>query len=252
MQYFYCYKITNLINGKIYIGKAVNVDERWRKHKVAAKRQDSNDYSHLHRAMNSYGFDNFKIEVIDEFLTEEESLAAEIRYIELFDSINREIGYNLTKGGEGSSGFRHTTESRLKMSQTKKDMNLVGENNPFYGQHHTPESRQRMSEVHIEYFKDHEHPWIGRNHTDETKEKMSLSAIGREVSLETKKKISNTNKGDTRFITGAKLSEDNVIEIKKLLINPDITHKEIAQKFGVSRATITLISLGKTWSHIKI
>lgn len=251
-QKFYCYKITNLANNKIYIGKAISVDERWRKHKVAAHRQDPNDYSYLHRAMNKYGFENFIIEIIDEYLNEEESLQAETQFIKLFNSNNRDIGYNLTEGGEGSSGFKHSLESRQKMSQTKMAINLSGDNNPFYGQHHTEESRFKMSEFQREYFKTHEHPWMGRSHTDETRQKISFSAIGREVSLETRKKISETNKGNIRFITASKLSESDVTEIKNLLLNSDITHKEIAKKFGVSRAAITLINNGKTWSHIKI
>lgn len=251
-QKFYCYKITNLSNNKIYIGKAVNVGERWRKHKVSANRQDPNDYFYLHRAMNKYGFDQFKIEIIGEYLNEEESLQREIQFIKLFNSNNREIGYNLTEGGEGSSGFKHSVESRQKMSQTKIDMNLSGENNPFYGQKHTSESKFKMSLFQKEYFKTHKHPWTGRSHTDETRQKISFSSIGKEISLEPRKKISKTNKGDTRFITTSKLSESNVTEIKNLLLTSDLTHKEIAEKFSVSRTTITLINNGKTWSHIKI
>lgn len=251
-QRFYCYKITNLLNGKIYIGKAVDVNERWRKHKVAAVRQDSNDYSYLHRAMNKYGFDNFKIEIIAEFQTEKESLDAETRFIKSFNSNSREVGYNLTEGGEGSSGFRHTPESRQKMSQTKIEMDLSGDRNPFYGIHHTNDSKKKMSESHIEYYQTHDHPWQGRKHTEETVRLMSLAATGRKLSIEVRQKMSDDRKGNPRYISTPKLLESDVVEIKKLLLNPDITQKEIARRFGVSRATITMISLGKTWSHIKI
>src|SRR5271157_311496 len=100
---FYCYKISNLVNGKIYIGKAEDIRQRWSRHKSAAKRQEPNDFSILHRAMLKHGFDNFIIEQLSEHETEEEALAQEILLIKQYQSMNREIGYNLTEGGEGSS-----------------------------------------------------------------------------------------------------------------------------------------------------
>ena len=107
---FYVYKITNLINGKIYIGKTNNVNNRWKRHKLAAIKKYANDYSSLHRAINKYGFDYFNIEIIETFNLEEDSLLAEIKYIELYNSNNKNIGYNLTNGGEGSTGYKHTPE----------------------------------------------------------------------------------------------------------------------------------------------
>ena len=49
------------------------------------------------------------------------------------------------------------------------------------------------------------------------------------------------------------LSVENVIEIKKLLRDsPQLTHKEISKKFGVSRGLVSFISRGVAWGHVNI
>lgn len=144
---FYIYKITNLINLKIYIGKTKNIRVRWNSHKTATRAKRANDYSYLHRAMSKHGFDNFKVEEIDQFEDESEALAAEIKYIAEYDSMNREIGYNRTEGGDGVSGYKYSEEDKKKMSDRRKGK-YIGENNWFYGKEHSDETKQLISEKH--------------------------------------------------------------------------------------------------------
>ena len=60
----YIYKITNLINQKAYIGKTINsISERWKEHKRDCKRFSNRP---LYRALNKYGIDNFKVELVEE------------------------------------------------------------------------------------------------------------------------------------------------------------------------------------------
>ena len=60
-RHFYCYKVTNQINGKAYIGFATNPDVRWRNHKSDAKK--GRGYL-LHRAMRKHGIENFQMEIL--------------------------------------------------------------------------------------------------------------------------------------------------------------------------------------------
>ena len=60
----YIYKITNNINGKIYIGMTYRtVQERWKEHQNDCNRRQAENRP-LYRAMNKYGIENFSIEVL--------------------------------------------------------------------------------------------------------------------------------------------------------------------------------------------
>ena len=96
------YKITNRVNGKCYIGKSVDINKRWIRHRCCAGSYASTTPdNHLYRAMKKYGIENFEFEVIEE--CDIKSLCERERcYIELYRSYDREFGYNMTLGGEGT------------------------------------------------------------------------------------------------------------------------------------------------------
>lgn len=102
------YKITNLTNGKIYIGqttqsfnkryKGLGVGiERVKKH-YETKGNVKNE--HLYNAILKYGVDNFKIEILETCKSEKELNETELKYIELYDTTNSEKGYNIQIGGD--------------------------------------------------------------------------------------------------------------------------------------------------------
>lgn len=87
------YKITNQINGKSYIGKSIHIQQRWREHLY-----NNSKCSLLKYALQKYGINNFKFEVIEE-CSQEELTEREIYWIQYYNTFND--GYNLTLGGEG-------------------------------------------------------------------------------------------------------------------------------------------------------
>lgn len=91
------YKIQNLINGKLYIGQSVDIEQRWKEHISAAK----GDYYHytLYKAMRKYGIENFSFSIIEECNRDELS-EKEKYWIKFYNSY--EEGYNSTLGGEGT------------------------------------------------------------------------------------------------------------------------------------------------------
>lgn len=95
----YIYKITNNINGKMYIGKTekINPKGRWKEHLRDARNPNRNHRA-LYRAINKYGSDNFSFEIIEETLSPEER---EIYYIAHYNTYHN--GYNETLGGDGAS-----------------------------------------------------------------------------------------------------------------------------------------------------
>lgn len=144
MRRYFLYKITNLITSKIYIGKTYSIKRRWNDHKSTAKNKDKN-YSYLHSSMNKYGFENFSIIEIARFESEQEALEQEIVLIQEYKSNDRNIGYNITIGGDGACGYKHTELSKKKMS-LKRQGKFIKENNPFYGKTHSNESKLKISE----------------------------------------------------------------------------------------------------------
>ena len=108
------YKITNLINGKIYIGQSINIQQRWKAHRSKPFYKEGEQYqTPFYRAIRKYGLNNFSFEVIEECF-ESELNDKEQYYIQYYDTINPAKGYNLTKGGQSGSIEVLLSDSQIK------------------------------------------------------------------------------------------------------------------------------------------
>lgn len=109
------YKVTNLINGKIYVGKTVNsLAYRRRSHEAGSLRSDGFAFS---SAIIKYGKDSFNWQVIDTAVSIGCLNEKECRWIAYFKSHGPD-GYNLTDGGEGVLGLRHSKSSRERIGNS--------------------------------------------------------------------------------------------------------------------------------------
>jgi len=132
------YCITNLVNGKKYIGQTVvGIKTRWQKHMTSTR---CNSNQAIHCAIRKHGVDNFTIEEIDTADTHELLDEAETAWIAHYDTFLGE-GYNMTSGGGGKSGYRHSEESKQKNRESNS-----GENSYWYGRKHPPEFGKKISE----------------------------------------------------------------------------------------------------------
>ena len=188
------YQITNLVNGKVYVGKHSTKDP-----------YDSYMGSGINivRAIEKYGVENFTKEILFCFDKEEIAFLKEAEIVNL-EFINREDTYNIVVGGNmiaGSwSGERNpmygkspSQETRDKMSKSRKGLlagekhpmyGMTGEKNPFYGKHHTQEAKDRISKANSGenswWYGKHgeENPNFGKKHTKEHNEKISKALTG--------------------------------------------------------------------------
>lgn len=99
------YKITNLRNGKMYIGQSIDIYNRWLQHYHNINKK--NHRTLLSSAMKSYGFNNFQFEIIEECSIEELN-EKEIYYIQKYNTYylsENSNGYNMTLGGDGQRGL---------------------------------------------------------------------------------------------------------------------------------------------------
>ena len=132
------YMFKNKINGKKYVGQTR------RTFAVRTQQHLSRRDTYFDRTLAKHGLDNFSYEIIDRGDTLEELNEKERYWIAECDCLWPK-GYNLTMGGEGVTGYKHNEERRRKISEAIKGK-MSGEDNGFYGQKHTAESRAKMSD----------------------------------------------------------------------------------------------------------
>jgi group I intron endonuclease len=181
------YSIVNKINGHRYVGSAIDISDRWRKHKYEL-RKGTHHSKYLLNSWKKNGEDNFDFIVIEECeidkLIEREQFYLDQSFPE----------YNTNKIAGSLLGFRFSEE-------TKKQMSIV-----HTGFRHTEESKKKMSEI-----------WSGKprgKYSEERCKKLSEShkgkipnenqkaalEIGRKRSPteEERKRISESNRGQKR------------------------------------------------------
>ena len=132
----YIYKITNKVDGKIYVGQTIQVlEDRWRQHKKIGS-----NCRYLKRAFNKYGIDNFEFNIIC-ICFDEDLDKYEIQYMEKYNSMVPN-GYNLRKGG--NSG-KHHEETKRKISESLKARTDIFRPKTNYrlGKHHSEETKKK-------------------------------------------------------------------------------------------------------------
>lgn len=111
------YKITNMVNGKSYIGQTINtVEERWKRHQQDALTGRLN--THFARAIRKYSPKNFQVSIIEQVNSQEELTKREQYWINYYNSIKE--GYNETNAIEKCGGNTY-------MSKTEEELKEIGE-----------------------------------------------------------------------------------------------------------------------------
>lgn len=122
------YKITNIIDGKAYIGFDSNWPSRKSVHICEAITRKNKKYP-LYHAMRKYGIENFKWEIIYQSEDKHHTLnVMENKYIiEHNTYIRNGHGYNMTLGGEGTYGWIPSKETRKKIGLANSRCTLTNE-----------------------------------------------------------------------------------------------------------------------------
>ncbi len=199
------YKITNIVNNKIYIGSSINLKYRKCSHFRNLRLNKHVNY-HLQYAFNKYKEENFKWEVIEyvDIIEDKKELRKVILEREQYwiDSYKDKkcILYNICAIAGSSLGVSHTEETKNKKR---------GKNNPMYGKHSYWYGKKMPQEiiekiVNIRRSND-SYKWTeeqklnkskarkgykGIKHTEETKQKLRKINLGKKLTEETRNKIS--------------------------------------------------------------
>jgi group I intron endonuclease len=216
---FIIYKITNLVNKKIYIGQTSRTLADRRTAHLCEANSDRLHYP-LYLAMRKHGIENFVFETMFYCMSKQESNDAEKAMIKLFEAKDRSVGYNLTDGGEGNWGRLWSEEQKAKLRgkyispETRAKMSAWKRDEAFCekmrNRRHTEESKAKMRDriVSAETRAKMSKKAASRNLSDATKSKISIANLGRKLSEETKAKMREATLGAHHSeATRAKMSD---------------------------------------------
>ena len=264
-KYNFTYLTTNLINGKQYIGDHSTEDLNCYKTKNYI-----GSGIHLQKAFKKGGRENFKREILEQFLSKKEAFNAQEKYIIQFNTLTPN-GYNISpKGGLHISGC-NSEETKRKIGEANKislkgrkvseevkrkisisnighivseeTKRKIGEANKISlkGKKRSEESKQKQSKKTIGRIISEETKRKisikekGKIVTDETKKRISDGHKGQIVSEETRKKISDATKGTKN--PSAKLTDIQILEIQNL-IKKGFSILKTANEYNVCISTI--------------
>jgi len=193
------YKITNTVNGKVYIGQTVGtLHKRWSAHKTDAR--NGKKSLTICKAIRKYGPENFCAEELATASSIEMLNELEIHFINLYRSHDPKFGYNSTFGGD-----------RPKITEQLREK-FRSRPNHWKRRKHSSETIERMADAQRGP-KNHrfgkqgargpEHPGFGKKASTATRDKLRAAAAKRKAdgkvrppcSEETKQKIGKANKG---------------------------------------------------------
>lgn len=187
MKQYYIYLTTNLINGKKYIGK----------HFGELNDSYLGSGTLLKKAIDKYGENNFKKEILYISSSNEENNKKEIEFISAFNAVESDNFYNLASGGDGGDIFHSLPLEKQEQIKKNASQKNKGNGNGMYGKHHSQETKQKLKQIDKSYtqtesFKKtmssvttgNKNGMYGKKHTEEAKKKMSEKKKGKKLGSE--------------------------------------------------------------------
>ncbi len=222
------YKLVCKSNGKIYIGKSVSLYTRLNYHKNCANKISNNGY--LKNAIRKYGWDSFGVEILETFKNFDKNndhhksliLEREAFFIKIYNSTNKNIGYNICKVSTDRTGVPIKEETRQKLrllrlgkkssDETRKRMSEARRGKKLSDKHKQSlkeaKARSPMSEEHKEKLLKVN---LGRKLSEDTKRKIGQAQLGKVVSEETRERQRRPCSEETK----EKIRKGNIGKIKK-------------------------------------
>lgn len=242
------YMIFNKDNWKVYIGQAVWINRRWKRHKTEL-RNHYHRSGHLQKAWNKYGENAFVFNVIEECMNDKQVLKEREQYwIDFFDSANPERGYNTFPSAGSCLGFKHSDEAKRKIAESNRKRTIseeskrknseshkgkgLGKDNPFYSKKHSEESRKKMSQSKIGKYVGEKNPMYGKARPNDVRKKISETRTEMRVAA-----------GENN--PNAKLTWEKVGEIREKYVRGN--GGMLAREYGVDITVVQKIIHNKSW-----
>ncbi|HPQ80063.1 MAG TPA: NUMOD3 domain-containing DNA-binding protein [Candidatus Dojkabacteria bacterium] len=202
----FIYKAENLINGKVYIGQTENFNRRIKEHKNNSFNENSVNYtSYFHNAIRKYGSTAFTFNIIWSGST---TLLndMEIKYINNYNSLaSHNTGYNLTIGGEGVKGYKHTEARKEKISRKMSGRSVSVETRKKISESLKGKKKSDVHKTNLSNVRK------GYKHTNDAKQNISDGHKGLKKSEETRKKIGLKHKGKIGLVGNVNPKYDKIL-----------------------------------------
>lgn len=189
------YLVTNLVTKKRYVGQVQQstgyLNRWWKGHVAEAFAPNAKHHCVFHASIKSYGPENFQVKRLMHDIPQGEIDRLEILWIKKFNTFYLEgPGYNMTRGGQGVHGYRHTDETKQRIGASTKGTKVSEE---------TLEKRrvkleQMRANGYFEYRRDHTN-WR-KNLSNSCKERYLTehgTFLGKKHKQESKNKIARAN-----------------------------------------------------------
>ena len=267
----YIYLITNKKNAKKYVGKTTDPERRWKQH----KRPNHCPGMAITKAINKYGADNFKFEIIEEVNLDKVN-EKEKYWIDYYNAYKGQH-YNQRPGGEGfGTGQNHIYFGEELPEEVKEKLSRAnsGKKNGFYGESHDQENKEIMSKAKENMYLKEENPNCKVDKEQalkiikDRKGGMTQKELGQKYGVHRKtiQKIvnckhwttKNLNYNDSNYKVKPKSSGDKhykskinqkeAIKALKIRKNEGLSYRKIGEMFGVSGAVIGRICRHEHWT----
>jgi group I intron endonuclease len=242
---FSIYKITNSVNGKIYIGQTTyTMHERFIGHCYG-----KSNCLKLIRAINRYGRENFILTLMTVCGTIETANYWETYFIQRYNSIKQ--GYNIKHGGANGP---HSAATRRKLSKSLKGRKFTEEHKrkiavSKIGKPRSQEVKDSMSKRMKGKYSGNKNPFYGKKHTQKTIDELKKIDHSGSKNAMFGKKHSNTMKEKSRQTKIKNGSVKITIEKARQIRIDDRKYPIIAKEFGISTTTVCNIKKNKIWKE---
>lgn len=109
------YVIRNLVNGKVYVGSAVHILQRWRQHRYDLSRKGHHS-RYLQKAWGKHGASAFSWEVLERVVNKSDLLFREQFWIDHLSAYDPAYGYNMVSRAANNLGLKLSPETRKLIS----------------------------------------------------------------------------------------------------------------------------------------
>lgn len=253
LQGIYCIKFEKDSRKLYYVGSAVNLLDRFKKHKSDLCNNKHHSV-YLQRAWNKYGPKHFKFCVLETVLDKNLLIEREQEWINKLRSFDKNHGFNMSPSAGSILGMKLSEEAKRRIG------------NFFKGKPKSKSQIRKISEAMKGKPKSEEHKrkssaWkYDPEKIKVASGKISQALKGKKRSEQHRLNISKARRGkrapeqaiaNMSVASSYKLSENDVIEIKKALISGK-TKDELALNYDVGRRHIWAIETGRVWKHVKL